>query len=110
METGIQLDTTKPIISNSPYSMNHPVVGILQPTLVISQAHGKKVKKNGKVRKNEDYWVFSVYNAYNRRNPFSIYFAQADEIPADAVAIPTQATRVAIIGSIVPAVSYNFKF
>jgi len=72
--------------------------------------NGKKVKRNGKVRKNESYWVFSVYNAYNRRNPFSIYFAQADEIPADAVAIPTQATRVAIIGSVVPAVSYNFKF
>jgi len=72
--------------------------------------HGKKQKRNGKLRKNEDYWVFSVYNVYNRRNPFSIYFAQADEIPADAVALPTQATRVAIIGSIIPSVSYNFKF
>ncbi len=72
--------------------------------------HGKKERRNGKIRKNEDYWVFSVYNVYNRRNPFSIYFAQADEIPADAVALPTQATRVAIIGSVVPSVSYNFKF
>ena len=77
---------------------------------VAATLYGKKVKRNGKVRKNEDYWVFSVYNLYNRRNPFSIYFAQANEIPADAIAIPTQATRVAIIGSIVPAVSYNFKF
>ena len=72
--------------------------------------HGKKEKRNGKIRKNEDYWVFSIYNVYNRRNPFSIYFAQAQEIPEDAVAIPTQATRVAIIGSIIPSVSYNFKF
>jgi len=60
----------------------------------------------------QDYVI--PYIAGNGRNNVRIpafhYFAQADEIPADAVAIPTQATRVAIIGSIVPAVSYNFKF
>lgn len=72
--------------------------------------HGKKIKRNGKIRKNEDYWVFSFYNVYNRRNPFSIYFAQATDIPPSANAIPTQATRVSIIGSIIPAISYNFKF
>jgi len=72
--------------------------------------HGKKQKRNGKMRKNEDYWVFSFYNVYNRRNPFSIYFAQDNEIPDNANALPTSATRVSIIGSIIPAISYNFKF
>ena len=71
--------------------------------------NGRKTKK-GKPRKNEDYWVFSIYNAYGRRNPFSIYFAQADERPTPGMPIETQATQVSIIGSIVPAVSYNFKF
>jgi hypothetical protein len=70
---------------------------------------GKKTKK-GKQRKNEDYWVFSIYNVYGRRNPFSIYFAQADDRPVPGLPIETQATQVSIIGSIVPAVSYNFKF
>ncbi len=70
---------------------------------------GKKTKK-GKKRKNEDYWVFSIYNVYNRRNPFSIYFAQAEDRPIPGTPIEAQATQVSIIGSIVPAVSYNFKF
>ena len=71
--------------------------------------NGKK-KRKGKDRKNEDYWVFSVYNVYGRRNPFSIYFAQAEDRPVAGVPIKTQATQVSIIGSIIPAVSYNFKF
>ena len=70
---------------------------------------GKKVRK-GKERKNEDYWVFSIYNAYGRRNPFSIYFAQSEDRPVPGTPIETQATQVSIIGSIVPAISYNFKF
>jgi hypothetical protein len=70
---------------------------------------GKKVRK-GKQRKNEDYWVFSLYNVYNRRNPFSIYFAQAEDRPTPGMPIEAQATQVSILGSIVPAVSYNFKF
>lgn len=58
-----------------------------------------------KTNKWESDWVFSVYNAYNRRNPFSIYFAtnyQAQNINA--------AIRYSVIGSIVPAISYNFKW
>jgi len=69
-----------------------------------------RTKRKGKDRKNEDYWVFSIYNAYGRRNPFSIYFAQDDARPVMGQPIETQATRVSIIGTIVPAISYNFKF
>jgi len=70
---------------------------------------GKKNRK-GKARKNEDYWVFSLYNVYGRRNPFSIYFAQDEARPVIGTPIETQATQVSIIGSIVPAISYNFRF
>jgi hypothetical protein len=66
---------------------------------------GKKVKRNGKPRKNEDYWVFSVYNVYNRRNPFSIYFRETPNAPGQ-----TEAVRFSVIGSFIPSVSYNFKF
>lgn len=74
----------------------------------------KNRQKEG--RRWESYWVFSVYNAYNRRNPFSIYFQQnpkytgPSENAGNAGVNPTQAIRYSIIGSVVPAVSYNFKF
>lgn len=71
---------------------------------------GKKYKKNGELRKNEDYWVFGVYNLYARRNPFSIYFSNGPDRPVPGEPIPTSATRVSIIGSLIPAISYNFKF
>ena len=50
-------------------------------------------------------WVFSVYNAYNRRNPFSVFVRQNE---TDSRV--TEAVRYAIFGSIVPAVTYNFRF
>ena len=65
----------------------------------------KKKKKNGKIRKNEDYWVFSVYNLYNRRNPFSVTFN-----PNSQNTSITEATRFSVVGSVIPSISYNFKF
>lgn len=50
-------------------------------------------------------WVFSVYNAYNRRNPYSVYVQQNENNP-----LMTEAIRFSVIGSLVPAVTYNFKF
>lgn len=72
--------------------------------------NGKKYKKNGKERKNRDYWVFGVYNAYARENPFSIYFSQGTDRPAAGEPVPTYGTQLAIIGTIIPAISYNFNF
>ncbi len=72
--------------------------------------NGKKYRKNGEPRKNNDYWGFSLYNVYGRRNPFSIYFSQGQDRPPPGEPVRTMAMRVSIIGSIVPAVSYNFKF
>lgn len=49
--------------------------------------------------------VFSVYNVYNRRNAFSIFFQANKDNPRI-----TEAIRYSIIGSVVPAVSFNFNF
>ncbi|CAN5387823.1 TonB-dependent receptor [soil metagenome] len=69
-----------------------------------------KTMRNDKPRKNSDYWVFSIYNVYARRNPFSIYFSQNDARVPSGTALQSQATQLSIIGSIIPSVSYNFKF
>ncbi len=66
--------------------------------------------KNGKPRKNDDYWIFSIYNLYGRNNPFSIFFAQEDGRVEFGEPVQTTANRFSIVGSIVPSVSYNFKF
>ena len=50
----------------------------------------------------QSYWVFGLYNAYNRRNAASISFGQNNVTGAN------EATRLSIFG-IVPSVSYNFK-
>ena len=71
--------------------------------------NGKKEKKNGKVRKNDSSLIIGVYNVYNRRNPFSIYFSQGDGTVSDSY-VPGEVTRLSIIGSFVPSITYNFKF
>jgi hypothetical protein len=53
----------------------------------------------------ESSWTFSVYNAYARRNPYSIFFRQNEDNPAQ-----TEAVRLSIFGSIIPGVTYNLKF
>ncbi|MGZ4036574.1 MAG: hypothetical protein ACXVPQ_02030, partial [Bacteroidia bacterium] len=49
--------------------------------------------------------VLSVYNVYDRRNAFSIYFRTDPDNQQN-----NQAVRYSIIGTIVPALTYNFKF
>jgi hypothetical protein len=50
-------------------------------------------------------WVFGAYNVYARRNAFNLYFRENPDDPSK-----TEAVRVAILGTILPSVSYNFKF
>jgi hypothetical protein len=71
---------------------------------------GKEFKRNGKPRKNDDYWVFSIYNVYARRNAFTVDFKQGDDRFSQGQIIQTEAIRTSILGSMVPSVSYNFKF
>lgn len=55
-------------------------------------------------------WVFSIYNLYNRKNPFTIYFEQDNNRLPVGAPVQTQATQLSVIGSMIPSVSYNFKF
>ena len=59
--------------------------------------------KKNPTRRWQSEWVFSVYNVYSRRNPFSIYFAQSNSGATEAV-------RLSVVGNFIPSVTYNFKF
>jgi hypothetical protein len=78
--------------------------------LDVSLTWQMKREKKGKARKNEDYLVFSIYNVYGRRNPFSIFFAQENARPIVGQPVESLAYKFSIIGSVVPSVSYNFRF
>ncbi len=71
---------------------------------------GRTVRKNGKPRKNRDELVFTVYNIYNRANPFSIYFWQGAVRVNVGERADTRATQVSIFASFIPSITYNFKF
>jgi outer membrane receptor protein involved in Fe transport len=63
-------------------------------------------KKNER-RKWKSEWVFSVYNAYSRKNPYFIYFDQNGSPLNGSLTI--QAKQVSIF-PIIPAITWNFKF
>jgi len=60
-----------------------------------------------KERKINGSWVFSLYNAYNRKNPYFYYFDQTGS--AFAGTLQVQAKQVSLFPAI-PSVTYNFKF
>jgi hypothetical protein len=62
-------------------------------------------KKTGRLFKKpyEREWVFGIYNAYSRQNPYFVYF----EI--DALTSKPTAKQVSLL-PIIPSVSFNFKF
>jgi len=65
-------------------------------------ASNKKTVKFFKHRYERE-WVFGIYNAYSRLNPYFVYF----EI--DALTQKPTAKQVSLL-SIIPSVSFNFKF
>jgi len=67
--------------------------------LDIGASHLKKLSNN-----RERSWVFSIYNVYARKNAYSITFRQNPDNPAEM-----QAVRLSLF-SIIPAVTFNFKF
>lgn len=66
---------------------------------------GRLNNRKGKKRKVEDYWTFSIYNVYARKNAFSYFFRQSEDNPQS-----TEVIRYAILGTAIPAITYNFKF
>jgi len=55
-------------------------------------------------KKFESSLNLSVYNAYGRKNPFSITFREAADDPNQ-----TEAVKIALF-SVIPSITYNFKF
>jgi hypothetical protein len=49
-------------------------------------------------------WSFGLYNALNRKNPYSIQFRDKKDDPTR-----TEAVQISLFG-IIPSVTYNFKF
>ncbi len=60
--------------------------------------------KNKKNRKWQGEWNFSVYNAYARKNAWMLNFEQDEDDPYTTKAVVTS------LFSLIPSISYNFKF
>jgi hypothetical protein len=63
--------------------------------------------KHKKPRKYTDSWVFSIYNAYSRQNPYFYYFDQDGSV-ADGT-LKVTAKQVSLF-PIIPAVTWNVHF
>ncbi len=60
---------------------------------------------SGKQKKKfQSSWDFSLYNAYNRYNAYTISFRESETVPG-----ATEAVKLSLFG-IVPSISWNFKF
>ena len=67
--------------------------------------------KKARQRKIQGKWVFSVYNVYNRKNPFTIYTRIAEDEEGNVIGDGTRKeARMIYLFSILPSVSYNVKF
>ncbi len=60
--------------------------------------------RNKKKRRWQGEWVFSVYNAYYSKNAWVINFVNDDDTPYEMHA------EMIYLFSIIPAITYNFKF
>lgn len=61
--------------------------------------------KNKLTKKFRSEWVIGAYNVYARKNAFSIFFEQSDDNPD-----VRQASQISLLGSIIPSITWNFKF
>lgn len=67
-------------------------------------------RKNAK-RNWKGQWVFSVYNAYNRRNPFTIYTRSRQDEDGNIIGDGSEKeARLIYLFPVLPSVTYNFKF
>jgi outer membrane receptor protein involved in Fe transport len=58
-----------------------------------------------KKKKFQQEWVFGIYNVYARQNAYTIYFQPDKDHPEKK-----QAVKLSIIGSLIPSITWNFKF
>jgi len=80
-------------------------------TLLNKETKKKKDPFTGVVtevpRKYRSSWTFGVYNAYNRANPYFIYFANEGNLATGNFEVV--AKQVSLF-SILPSITWNFKF
>jgi len=69
----------------------------------LSATYTPKPKRNKRVKSS---WVFSVYNVYNRKNPYFIYFDQTGS--AYNGTLEVEALQVSLF-PVLPSVTWNFK-
>ena len=62
-------------------------------------------KKTVPGRRYSSEWVFSIYNATARKNPFSVYVRQNEDQPQNL-----EAVQFSVFGTIIPSATWNFKF
>ena len=70
--------------------------------LDLAAVYRPRVKKS---RRYAGSWTFSVYNVYNRKNPYFIYFSQE----GSGSEIQMEAKQVSLF-PVLPSVTYNFSF
>lgn len=63
--------------------------------------------KGKKHKRYESSWNFSVFNVYNRANPYFIYFDDTSDYEKGVLSV--QAKQVSLF-PVLPSVTYNFKF
>jgi TonB-dependent receptor-like protein/carboxypeptidase-like protein len=59
----------------------------------------------GSYKKNRRWhgsWIFSVYNVYGRKNPFSVYLRAENNTQPRLI-------QLSVLGNIFPSITYNFK-
>lgn len=67
--------------------------------------------KKNKKRKWQGQWVFSIYNVYNRQNPFTIYTRTKQDDEGNIIGDGTEKeARLVYLFPILPSITYNFKF
>lgn len=54
-------------------------------------------------------WTFSVYNAYGRKNPYSVFYRKDPSVQLTEKT-PYAIYKLSVIGVPVPSITYNFKF
>ncbi|MEO6070489.1 MAG: TonB-dependent receptor [Chitinophagaceae bacterium] len=72
--------------------------------LDMSATYTPKIKPNKRLQST---WVFGVYNAYSRLNPYFVYFDQSGSAYNNSLKI--EALQVSLF-PILPSVTWNFKF
>lgn len=112
--------TGRPItVPSGKYEIN----GIYYPD-VVSQRNGYRLPayhradisatlnpQNHKNRRWQGQWVFSLYNMYSRKNPFSMYTRLLQDSDGNVIGDGTvKEARLIYLFPVLPSVTYNFKF